>query len=250
MQHSAEENDLMVYGYHPVLEAIKQGRPIHKVILPTGDFTEHAKKIWFDLKGTDVLIQRWPLQKIDKVAKGNHQGILAYISPVAFDSLDKLVARVQENGEVPAICWLDGVSDVRNLGAIMRSAACFGMHGIILPAKSGATLTADVIKSSAGAIYHIPLILSKSTPATLSDLANLGVFVVAVSEKAENTIEDVEMENPTCLVLGDEGRGVSREIIEFADGHFKIPMKGDVASLNVSVAAGVTFYEWFKKSSK
>lgn len=250
MQHNVEENDLLVYGYHPVLEAIKQGRPIHKVILPTGDFTEHAKKIWFDLKGTDVLIQRWPLQKIDKVAKGNHQGILAFISPVAFDTLEQLTSRVTANGEVPALCWLDGVSDVRNLGAIMRSAACFGMHGIILPAKSGATLNADVIKSSAGAIYHIPLVLSKSTSSTLSELANLGIFVVAVSEKADENIEEVEKDNPTCLVLGDEGRGVSREIVEFADHHFKIPMKGDVASLNVSVAAGVTFYEWFKKSSK
>ena len=247
MQNAQGDKDFLIYGYHPVVEALKQGKPIHKVILQSGDFNEHTKKLWFDLKGSNIIIQRWPKPKIDKLAKGNHQGVLAFVSPVELHDLSDYVGRLLKKDTTPMLCWLDGVSDVRNLGAIMRSAACFGVNAIILPAKFGATLNADVIKSSAGAIYHIPLIQSKTTQSTLQELAKLGVYIVAVSEKADSEITDFDTGNPTCLVLGDEGKGVSKEILEFADSHIKIPMKGGVSSLNVSVAAGVTFYEWYKK---
>lgn len=248
MNQETSNDDLLIYGYHPVIEAIKQNKPIHKVVLQSGDFNEHTKKLWFDLKETDVLIQRWPKPKIDRMVRGNHQGILAFISPVEFADLSNLVAGVFDKGETPALCWLDGVSDVRNLGAIMRSATCFGVHGIILPGKSGATLTADVVKSSAGAIHHIPLVKSKNTQQTLKELANLGLYVMAFTEKGELDLADADKTQPTCIVMGDEGEGISRDILEFADGQFKIPMQGEVASLNVSVAAGVVFYEWSKQT--
>ncbi|MBI1183038.1 23S rRNA (guanosine(2251)-2'-O)-methyltransferase RlmB [bacterium] len=247
MNQQNSEEELLVYGYHPVAEAISTGKPIHKIILQSGDFNEHTKKLWFELKGTDYIVQRWPKFKLDKLTKGNHQGIIAFISPVEFAQLSHVVASVFEQGETPVLCWLDGVSDVRNLGAIMRSAACFGVHAVILPAKAGAILSADVVKSSAGAIYHVPLILSKSTQQTLQELSQLGVHIAAITEKAVEDIEQNQAENPTCLVLGDEGKGISREILEFADAQYKIPMKGGVASLNVSVAAGLVFYEWFRK---
>ncbi len=247
MQKEPSQEEFLIYGYHPVSEAIAQGKSIQKVILQSGDFDEHSKKMWHDLKGSGINIQRWPRQKLDKLVKGNHQGIVAFVSPVEFADLSNVVANVFDKGEVPLLCWLDGVTDVRNVGAIMRSAACFGVHGIILPSKSGATLTADVVKSSAGAIYHIPLIQSKSTPETLKELADLGVFVTVIHEKTETDISEADISNPTCLIMGDEGKGVSREVTDFADAEYKTPMLGGVASLNVSVAAGVVFYEWFKR---
>lgn len=249
MNAEQEQEGLLIYGYHPVKEAIAQGKPVHKVILQSGEFDEHTKKMWFDLKGSEVIVQRWPKFKLDKLTKGNHQGIVAFVSPVEFASLSNVVAGAFDKGETPLLCWLDGVTDIRNVGAIMRSAACFGVHGIVLPSKSGATMTADVVKSSAGAIYHIPLIISKSTPATLSELAELGLYVSVISEKAETDIADIDTKTPTCLVLGDEGKGVNREIRDFADNQFKISMLGGVSSLNVSVAAGVMFYEWYSRKS-
>lgn len=246
MDHEKKDDELLVYGYHPVIEAIRQNKPIHKVVLQSGDFNEQTKKLWFDLKDTDILIQRWPKPKIDRMVKGNHQGILAFVSPVEFAELNTLIQGVLDKGEVPTLCWLDGVSDVRNLGAIMRSAACFGVHGVILPSKSGATLTADVVRSSAGAIYHIPLVRSKNTQQTLKELSQKGLYIMALTEKGETPLDKADKANPTCLVMGDEGDGISRDILDFADGQFKIPMQGKVASLNVSVAAGVVFYEWSK----
>ncbi|MGB0431627.1 MAG: 23S rRNA (guanosine(2251)-2'-O)-methyltransferase RlmB [Bacteroidia bacterium] len=247
MQKEPNQEEFLVYGYHPVSEAIAQGKSIQKVILQSGEFDEHSKKMWHDLKGTDINIQRWPRQKLDRLVKGNHQGIVAFVSPVEFAELGNVVANAFEKGETPLLCWLDGVTDVRNVGAIMRSATCFCVHGIILPSKSGATLTADVVKSSAGAIYHIPLIQSKTTAETLKELADLGVFITVIHEKTETNIADADFDNPTCLIMGDEGKGVSLEISDYADAEYKIPMLGGVSSLNVSVAAGVVFYEWFKR---
>ncbi|MFY0672217.1 MAG: 23S rRNA (guanosine(2251)-2'-O)-methyltransferase RlmB [Bacteroidia bacterium] len=249
MQNEPAQEEFLIYGYHPVSEAIAKGKSIQKVILQSGEFEEHSKKMWHDLKGSGINIQRWPRQKLDRLVKGNHQGIVAFVSPVAFAELSNVVANAFDKGETPLLCWLDGVTDVRNVGAIMRSAAGFGVHGIILPSKSGATLTADVVKSSAGAIYHIPLIQSKTTSDTLKELGELGVFVTVIHEKTETEIADADMSNPTCLIMGDEGKGVSKEISDFADVEYKIPMKGEVASLNVSVAAGVVFYEWFKRKA-
>lgn len=247
MQNEPTQEEFFIYGYHPVSEAIAQGKSIQKVILQSGEFEEHSKKMWHDLKGSGINIQRWPRQKLDRLVKGNHQGIVAFVSPVEFAELSNVVANAFDKGETPLLCWLDGVTDVRNVGAIMRSAACFGVHGIVLPVKSGATLTADVVKSSAGAIYHIPLIQSRSTAETLKELAELGVFVTVIHEKTEADIANADISNPTCLIMGDEGQGVSKEIADYADTGFKIPMLGGVSSLNVSVAAGIAFYEWFKR---
>jgi 23S rRNA (guanosine2251-2'-O)-methyltransferase len=246
-QPSLAEDTLLIYGFHPVHEALQKGKPIHKVVIQSGEFSEHGKKLWALLKGKEVEILRWPKFKIDKVTKGNHQGILAYVSPVAFVELHATIDSIVASGEIPLLCWVDGVSNVRNLGAIIRSASCFGVHAILLPAKSGAMLNSDCIKASAGAIYHMPLVKLSNHHQALSDLAAKEVFIVALTEKASEPINHLPTQRATCLVVGDEGMGISREILDFADGQFRIPITGGTDSLNVSVAAGIAFYEVNRK---
>lgn len=242
-QPNPAEESLLIYGFHPVHEALQKGKPLHKVVIQSGEFSEHGKKLWALLKGKEVEILRWPKFKIDKVVRGNHQGILAYISPVPFVELNHTIEAIQARGESPLLCWVDGVSNVRNLGAIIRSASCFGVHAILLPAKSGAMLNSDCVKASAGAIYHMPLVKLSNHHQALSDLAAKGVFIVALTEKAEQPLSILPALSPTCLVVGDEGMGISREILDFADGQYRIPITGGTDSLNVSVAAGIAFYE-------
>ena len=247
MKDSEHIEEEFIYGYHPVLEAIKQNKPIQKIILQSGDFDEHTKAIWKDLKGTEYIVQRWPKFKLDRLAKGKtHQGIFAVMSPVAFSSLEEVLVQVNEQEKVAKFLWLDGVSDVRNLGAIIRSAACFDINGLIIPAKSGAMLNSEVVKSSAGGIYHVPLIQAKSVPNTLKILSEQSIEVVSITEKATEHVESAATDQPVCLVLGDESKGISREILDFSDHKFRINMGEKLGSLNVSVAAGIVLHQWFK----
>lgn len=249
MEYKRNKDELIIFGYHSVMEAVAQQKPIQKVIIQNGDFNDHTRELWYQLKGGEIFIQRWPKEKIEKLVRGqNHQGIIAFISPVPFTELDDLVAQIYENGEVPKIAWLDGVTDVRNLGAIIRSAVGFGIHGLILPVKSGANLSGEVVKTSVGAIYQMPLIQSMHVQATIDNIKELGLSLVAISEKTEDAIAKLDNEEPICLVLGDEGKGIKREVMQQVDAHFSIPMQGELASLNVSVAAGIAFYELSKPS--
>lgn len=244
MKARKENDELLVFGIHSVMEAVEQKKPIHKIIIQSGDFNEHTRQVWYDLKDSGIIIQRWPKEKIDKLTRQNHQGIAAFISPVDFTDLDDLLSMIYEKGEMPRLAWLDGVSDNRNLGAIIRSALCFGVHGIILPAKSGAVLSGTVVKTSAGAIYQMPMVLSRNLMDTVNILKGSGLSLAALTERGDAHVQSLSPEKPTCMIIGDEGKGIRRELLHEVEEHYKIDMKAEFDSLNVSVAAAIGFYEW------
>lgn len=249
--HEERPRDILIYGWHPVFEALDEGKIFQTIWIESGEFSEQGHELWARLKGTDIPIKRVPKMKLDRlVKKGTHQGVVAFISPVEFVEPEEIVQRLYEEGQVPRLCFLDGVTDVRNLGAIARSAACFGIHGLILPVKHSGQVNAEVVKSSAGGIFKIALSRVKDVLATLENLKNAGLQLICLSEKAEESVDEMDFSAPCVLVFGAEGKGIRSEILEMADAHVGIDMTTAIDSLNVSVSAGIVFHQIFKSQSQ
>ncbi|NQY09207.1 MAG: 23S rRNA (guanosine(2251)-2'-O)-methyltransferase RlmB [Flavobacteriales bacterium] len=240
------DNDL-IYGFHPLLEAINQGKEINKIMIQKGLrgplFSELNKKI----KLLDIQLQHVPIEKLNRVCKKNHQGIIAYLSPIAYTSLDMLLPTIYEKGETPLLLILDQITDVRNFGAISRTAECAGVHGIILPAKGGVLITSDAIKVSSGALHKIPVCKTNSISETLQYIKDSGIQIVACTEHTEEAYHKVDFTVPTAIIMGSEESGISQEAFRLSDKKVKIPMVGEIESLNVSVAAGVILFETVKQ---
>jgi 23S rRNA (guanosine2251-2'-O)-methyltransferase len=179
----------------------------------------------------------------------NHQGIIAFTSPIEFQSIENLLPHIYEEGQVPLFLALDGVTDVRNFGALARTAECSGVHGLIIPQKGGAPINVDAVKTSAGALLKIPVSKSKSLINTLKFFKDSGVQIVSCSEKGTDTIYDADMTIPTVIVMGDEDEGISGDILKISDSIAQIPMHGTINSLNVSVAGAVIMFEAARQRS-
>jgi len=233
-----------IYGRNPVSEALKSDQKIEKVFLQsnlTGDFEVEIRKACLD---RNIPLTKVPMRKLQDLSRGrNHQGIVAYISPVAYTTVEDLIPRLYEQGKVPLLIVLDGVTDVRNMGAIARSAKVFGAHGIVVPAKGSARVSDEMVKSSAGAILDLPLCRENSIPVALETMQMKGLKVYATDINADKTVAEQDLKGPTAIILGSEERGVSRKAIQIADDTFKIPQVNNFDSLNVSVAGGIIFYE-------
>ena len=233
-----------LYGMHPVCEAIAAGRKIEKVILRKGLEGPQARALMAQLAENNIPYSWVPAQKLDAVAKGaSHQGVVAYISEVEYVPFEEMVENALAHKAAPLFVMLDGVSDVRNLGAVARTAECAGFDGIILPAKGGAPINADAVKTSAGALLRIPVSKVQNLRLPIFYLLESGFQVVAATEKGADYIYDINLKKPTAIVMGSEGKGISSSVLDLCDIQAKIPMAGAIGSLNVSVAAAVFMYE-------
>lgn len=243
MKHERED---LVYGRHPVLEALASGQPVDKVFLQQGTRGEFEKELRNLCKDLEVPFTVIPQAKLQRMVKGNHQGVVAQLAAAAYQKTEDLLPMLYEQGITPLLLLLDGVTDVRNLGAIARSAEVCGAHGIIIPQKNSAGLTPDAVKSSAGALLRLPVCREKSLVNTVQLLQMSGVKVIASDLGADKFLHELTLTEPLCIVMGAEGDGISEGVGRAADVRFKIPQAGTLNSFNVSVAAGILLFEAMK----
>ena len=237
----------LTFGIRSVIEAIKQGKTINKILLQKGLTGELIKELLVLVQKENIVVQKVPVQKLNHMVKKNHQGVIAMISPVDYHQIDWLVQQVYEKGEDPFILILDRVKDVRNFGAIARTAECFGVHAIVIPSKDSALITNDAVKTSAGALFKIPVCKVTSLNAAVDFLKGCGLKIFSCTEKSDTLINKVETTGPKALIMGSEQDGVDSQLIKASDVNFKIPMTGSIASLNVSVACGIAIHKLISK---
>lgn len=243
MFHKDEDTQDIVYGLRPLIEAIRSGKEVEKVLLQKGLGGAMLKELIHLLNESMVPYQAVPLEKLNRITRKNHQGVIAFIAPVQFYNIGELLPSFYEQGEEPFILVLDRITDVRNFGALLRTAASTGVNAVLIPSKGSARLNSGTIKSSAGAIYKIPICREHNLKKALAYLKNSGLRLVAVTEKAEKLHFEENLTGPLALIMGSEGEGISGEYLKLSDVQMKIPMLGEIESLNVSVAAGVLMYE-------
>ncbi len=234
----------LIYGHHPVVEAIEAGKPVEKVFFQQDLRGELEKEIRHLTKAHDIPLQVVPKEKLNKLVRGNHQGVAAWLALVEYQALDAVLPFVFEQGEVPLLLLLDGITDVRNFGAICRSAECAGAHAVVVPQSGSAPANEDAMKASAGALARVRLCRVRSIFSTVEWLQESGVqvFATALSDKSV-PLYQADFTGPTALLLGSEGEGLHRKLLKMADQVVKIPQVASFDSYNVSVAAGIALYE-------
>ena len=238
----------MIFGLYPVLEAVDAGREISKVLLRKGIDGDTYRKLTGVLYKYDIPVHVVPVEKLNRVTRKNHQGIIAFVSPIEYVRIENLIPTLFEKGDTPFIVVCEGVTDTRNIGAIARSAECSGAQAILLPAKGTAMISADAVKASAGALNHITVCRTDNLKSTLVFMKNSGLKIVATSEKAKDIYYDADLTGPVALLLGAEDTGISTEYLRMADATVKIPVKGQISSFNVSAAAAVIMCEIVKQN--
>ena len=236
-----------IYGTWPVMEAVKASRDIDKVLVQHGLRNPVISETIAELKRLEIPYQFVPIEKLNRVTRKNHQGIIAFLSPITFSNIEQVLPQIYETGEDPFLLILDKITDVRNFEAILRTASCTGVHAVVVPQKGSALLNSDAVKSSAGAIFTLPICRSENLKETIDFLKNSGLQVFAATEKGDTFYFDKNLTGPSAIIMGSEGEGISPEYLKRADVQLKIPMAGSIASLNVSVAAGVLMYEVYKQ---
>jgi len=237
-------NSDYIYGLHTIKEAVLANRTIEKVFVQEGKSNPDFNSLIAELKSENVVIQYVPIQKLDYLSWNNpHQGIVALLSAISYVELEVVVNQVIENGLTALFMLLDGVTDVRNLGAIARNAESLGANALFLPTQNSAPITPVTLKASAGALNYIPVCRINNPKSAILLLKEYGIQIVAVSEKAENPLSNTDLSVPTCLILGDEGKGIGHNLLQLCDTKGYIPLFGKITSLNVSVAAGIALYE-------
>ncbi len=232
-----------IYGRHPVTEAIRSGQTIDKVLLQQGTRGEFEKEIRHLCKAAGIPMQVVPREKLSQIVSGNHQGVIALVSLGTYYALEDLLPNIFERSQTPLLLLLDGVTDVRNFGAIARTAECMGAQALVVPQKGSALINADAMKASAGALSKIPVCRERSLSKAVELLQQSGVRVYASDLQAEQCVFELDFRHPTAFLLGSEGAGVSPALLRQADARFIIPQSGETDSLNVSVAAGMMLYE-------
>jgi 23S rRNA (guanosine2251-2'-O)-methyltransferase len=229
----------IVYGIHSIEEAIASNTEIEKILVRKDYENESIKRILQEAYALNIPIQKVPVQKINAITRKNHQGILAFISTIMYASLDNIIHETFRQAKDPLLLMLDRVTDVRNFGAISRTAEGLGFNAIILPSRGGALINQEAMKASAGALSHIPVCRVKNLAGTLQYLQNHGIRVIACTEKAEELLYQKNLTGPLALVLGSEGEGISREILDVCNETARIPMYGKISSYNVSVSMAI-----------
>jgi len=233
----------MLYGIRPLIESIKAGKEVDKVFVQKGLKGEHFAELYALLKEFDIPFQHVPIEKLNRITRKNHQGIIAFLSEISYQPIEEIIPSIYEKGETPFIIILDRITDVRNFGAIARTAECAGVHAILIPAQGAAQINADAMKTSAGALNNIPVSRVKNLGQAIDFLRGSGLQVVAATEKTESLYYTRDFTSPTAIILGSEEDGVSPAYLKKTDYQVKIPILGVTGSLNVSVAAAVMIYE-------
>jgi len=240
---NTDKQSQMIFGTRPVIEAVQAGKDVDKILIRKDIQNELTRELFRIVKGTNIPVQFVPQEKLDRLTRKNHQGVIALISAVTYRKLDDIVPSLYEEGKNPFIVLLDGVTDVRNFGAIARSCECAGVNAIVIPAHNSVSVNADAVKTSAGALLTLSVCKEASITEAIGFLKNCGYKVVAATEKANNTYTTVDYTMPVALVLGGEDKGISMDNLRICDEMVNIPVAGNIASLNVSAAAAVLLYE-------
>jgi 23S rRNA (guanosine2251-2'-O)-methyltransferase len=237
------DKENFIYGLHPVTEAIKSGKEIDKILFRKGLQGTFSAELLQLAKEYQIPFQFVPPEKLDRITRKNHQGVIAMISQISYQSLENLVQMVFEEGKTPLFLILDNITDVRNFGAISRTAECAGVHGIIIPMQGSAQINEEAVRTSAGALMRIPVCRERNLKTTANFLKESGVMLVAATEHAKEDYFEKEYSGPAAIIMGSEETGISPELLRACDHMVKIPMMGEISSLNVSVAAGVLLFE-------
>lgn len=232
-----------IFGLHPVLEAFEAGKEFEKLFIQSGLRSPQLQQISKNARELGVPVQHVPIEKLNRITRKNHQGVVAYISPVSYQSVEQLVPMIYEAGKMPFIVVLDRITDVRNLGAIARTAYAAGADALLLPSRGSALITGDAMKTSAGALSKLTVCRADNLKDSLDFLKESGLKIAAVTEKGSSSIWENKLEGPIALILGSEEDGVSPAYLQKADAKLQIPMPGAMESLNVSVAAGIACFE-------
>lgn len=232
-----------LFGIRAIIEAIESGKEIDQLFLQKGARGPLFQELMDLVKTHQVVYKVVPVEKLNRLTRKNHQGAFAFISPISFYSIEDVLPSIYEAGEVPLILILDRITDVRNFGAIARSAECMGVHAIVVPEKGGAPVNADAVKTSAGALHRIKVCREKYLDYVIKHLQESGCQVMACTEKTDHYIYDHDFSKPTAIIMGSEEDGVSPAFMKACDLKGKIPMMGNISSYNVSVSAGIALYE-------
>ena len=245
MKQIKEKN--MIFGIRAVIEAINAGKEIEKIFIRREMGGDLLKELFDLVQERKIPVQKVPLEKLNRLTTKNHQGVVAYISSIEYQHIENIIPMLYEQGKDPFIVILDGVTDVRNFGAIARTCECAGVDAIIMPMRGGAAANADAVKTSAGALHILPVCRENSLHNTVSYLQKCGVKVVAASEKASHLYSQADYSGPLAIVMGAEDVGVSPDILRVVDDMVSIHICGQISSLNVSVATGIIVYEAVKQ---
>ncbi len=243
-----KENE-MIFGTRAVIEAIQAGKEVDKILIKRDFQGELTRELFSLVKGTDIPVQRVPQEKLDRLTRKNHQGVIAFISAITYQKLEDIVPFLYEEGKLPFIVLLDGITDVRNFGAIARTCECAGVDTVVIPPKNSVSVNADAIKTSAGALHTLPVCKEKSINDAVRFLKDSGFKVIAATEKAVNDYTSVDYTDPVAIIMGGEDFGISADNLRICDEMVKIPLFGTIDSLNVSAAAAVLTYEVVRQRS-
>lgn len=238
-----KNTDDFIFGIRAVIEAIESGKEVEKILIKKGLGGDLFKELFDKIREYRLPFQYVPMEKINRITRKNHQGVLAFISPVTFYDLENLLPSLFEGGKNPLILVLDQVTDVRNFGAIVRTAECAGVNAVIIPEKGAARINADAVKTSAGALHFVPVCRTKDLRKSILFLKESGLKIAAATEKATTNYTQADLTAPTAIVMGSEEKGIEQQILNLADAQLQIPIHGKIESLNVSVAAGLLVYE-------
>ncbi len=236
-----------IFGLHPVIEALEAGKEIEKVFLKKDAQGELIRQLTAMLATKSIPVQWVPIERLNRITRKNHQGVIAVVATVSYVPLEEVVTQVMERGETPLILLLDGVTDVRNFGAIVRSAECAGVHAVVMPAKGAAPINADAMKTSAGALNIVPVCRVSNLRTALYYLKDSGFTIIGATEKAKEYHYSADYTGPTAIIMGAEDMGIAKANLELADKAVKIPILGKIESLNVSAATAVVLYEVVKQ---
>lgn len=247
MKEKEADKDNYIFGIRPIIEALNADKEIDKLLIQQdirGPLITELRKA---IKKNKTPYSHVPIQKLNFITKKNHQGVIGFISPVTTFNIEDIIPGLYEKGKVPFILILDRISDVRNFGAITRTAECVGVDAVIISKKGSAQINADAVKTSTGALHRIPICKESNLKETVQFLKESGVQIIGCTEKTDDLIYKNNYTVPTAIIMGSEENGISSQLLNLCDGKAKIPMIGEIASLNVSVAAGVILYEAIKQ---
>lgn len=245
-----QSNNNFIYGIRPVMEAIHAGKEIEKIFITRGargDLMQELKQL---MRENTILYTEVPVEKLNRLTRKNHQDVVCFISSVTYQSIEDIIPAIFEKGETPLILVLDRITDVRNFGAIARTAECAGVHAIVIPAKGAAQINSDAVKTSAGALNSIPVCREKNLRNTLDYLKASGLQLIAATEKTPELVYSIDYTSPSAIIMGSEEDGISSDLLKLADKKIKIPLFGTIESLNVSVACGVVLFEAIRQRGK
>ncbi len=237
------ERNEYIFGIRAVIEAIEAGKDIDRVFIKKDLSGDLAAELLDLIKIHRIVVRRVPVERINKFTRKNHQGVVALLSAVTYHDIDNLVPMIYEEGRLPFLVLLDGITDVRNFGAIARTCECVGADAVVIPDHDSVTVNADAVKTSAGALHHLPVCRVHSILGAVKFLKDNGYQVIAASEKAALNYTQADYTTPVAIVMGSEDTGISPEVLRVCDTLVAIPQFGHIGSLNVSVAAGVMMYE-------